>query len=85
MKVGRPQWKLGFPPHRRFLTLGFLCRREKLSLSAFTGKENTHEHRQICEDECEVWLQFIYMKINMQTDDPSQARLVFILSVTHKH
>ncbi len=53
VKVGRPQWKLGFPPHRCFLTLGFLCRRKKLpqsvcpTLWGYTGKK-THEHRWVC-------------------------------------
>lgn len=44
-KVGRPQWKPGFPSHRRFLALGFLCRRKKLSVCMPRLFEDTQENK----------------------------------------
>lgn len=53
VKVGRPQWKLGFPPHRSFLTLGFSLQEEKALSVCVPGKRNHNTRASL-----DVWFEF---------------------------
>lgn len=86
VKVGRPQWKLGFPPHRRFLTLGFSLQEEKVPsvCSRFNRMHRKGKQESIAGMSGGL-MNVCSCTDFLQTNNPSESVLSPVLSPLQQH